>query len=76
MEEKLLPLYQHLVDDYSFRSREEWTVKVEESNIETTQQVKEEPLDDFLVQNQVDHSTNREVIILISVKLPRSNLDL
>ena len=69
-------MYQHLVDDYSFRSREEWTVKVEESNIETTQQVKEEPLDDFLVQNQVDHSTNREVIILISVKLPRSNLDL
>ena len=77
MGEKLIPLFQHVVDGYSHKLREEWRVKIEETDIETTQQVKEEPLDNFLVVNQFDHSTNHEVIIiLISVKLPRSTLDL
>ena len=65
IDEKLLPFYQHLVDDYSVKLREEWTVKVEETDIEATPQVKEEPLDDYLVYhptNEVQNSTNHEVI--------------
>ena len=67
LEEKLLPLYQHLVDDYSFKLREEWTVKVEETDIEVTPQVKEEPEDDYLVEPQPVHlhnSTNQFKVII------------
>ena len=72
MDEKLMPLYQHLVDGYSDKLREEWEVKVEESDIEAIQQVKQEPRDDFLAeitdQNlveypllQVNGSTNQVI---------------
>ena len=67
IEEKLIPLFQHLVDDYSVKLREEWTVKVEETDIETTPQVKEEPLDDYLVEPQPEHlnnSTNQFKVII------------
>ena len=67
IEEKLLPLYQHLVDSYSVKLREEWNVKVEETDVEVVQQVKEEPQDDFLVdsqQLQLKSRTNQlEVVI-------------
>merc|ERR1712013_84094 len=47
IEQSLLPLYQHLVEGYSEKLRDEWKVKVEESDTEaTTVQVKEEPEDD------------------------------
>ena len=52
IEEKLIPFYQHLVDDYSDKLREEWTVKVEETDVEVVQQVKEEPQEDYLVDSQ------------------------
>ena len=52
IDEKLLPLYQHIVDNFSDKLREEWTVKVEETDIETTPQVKEEPQDDYIVDSQ------------------------
>ena len=49
LDAKLIPLFQQLVDSYYIRVREEWNVKVEETNIDITQ-VKEEPLDDNLVE--------------------------
>ena len=67
IDEKLLPFYQHLLDNYSDKLREEWTVKVEETDIETTQQVKEEPLDDYLVEPQsvnLNNSTNQFKVII------------
>ena len=66
IEEKLLPLYQHLVDDYSVKLREEW-IEVEETDIETTPQEKEEPEDNFLVEPQSVHlnnSTNQFKVII------------
>ena len=67
IDEKLIPLYQHLVDDYSIKLREEWTVKVEEMDIETTPQVKEEPEeDDYLVEPQalqVNNTSNQFKVI-------------
>ena len=66
IDEKLLPLYQHLVDDYSVKLREEW-IKVEETDIETTPQEKEEPEDNFLVEHQPVHlnnSTNQFKVII------------
>ena len=67
IEEKLIPFYQHLVDDYSVQLREEWSVKVEETDLEATPQVKEEPQDDYMVDSQQFQSNNRmnqhEVII-------------
>ena len=66
MEDNLIPFYQHLVDDYS-KLREEWTVKVEETDLEATPQVKEEPQDDYMVDSQHPQSSSRmnqlEVII-------------
>ena len=52
IDEKLLPFYQHLVDDYSDKLREEWTVKVEDTDVEVVQQVKEEPQEYYLVDSQ------------------------
>ena len=69
--EKLIPFYQHLVDGYSIQFREEWTVKVEETDIDTTQ-VKEEPQDDNLVEPptfQVNNSANQFKVILGSYKI-------
>ena len=67
IEEKLLPLYQHLVDEYSDKLREEWTVKVEETDVDITQ-VKEEPQDDNLDEPQAlqlnRNSTNGLKVIL------------
>ena len=64
IEEKLIPLYQHLVDSYSVKLREEWTVKVEETDVEVVQQVKEEPQDDYLVDSQqLQLSSRMEVVI-------------
>ena len=50
IEQTLLPLYQHLIDGYSEKLRDEWRVKVkEELDIEAAPlQVKEEPQDDLL----------------------------
>ena len=66
MEDNLIPFYQHLVDDYS-KLRKEWTVKVEETDLEATPQVKEEPQEDYLVDSQQLPSSSRvnqlEVII-------------
>ena len=45
LEEKLIPLYQHLVDGYSVKFRDEWTVL----DVNILSQVKEEPVDDNLV---------------------------
>ena len=47
--EKLIPFYQQFVDGYSIQLREEWEVKVEETDVDITQ-VKEEPQDDNLVE--------------------------
>ena len=58
IEEKLIPFYQHLVDGYSDKLREEWNVKVEEMDVEVVQQVKEEPQDDYLVEPQSVHLNN------------------
>ena len=67
MEGKLIPLYQHLVGNYSVKLREEWDVKVEETDLEATPQVKEEPQDDYLVDSQQLQLSSRmnqlEVII-------------
>jgi len=57
IDEKLLPFYQHLVDDYSDKLRKEW-IKVEETDVETTTQVKEESLDDDLMEPQSLHLNN------------------
>ena len=66
LEEKLIPFHQHLVDGYSDKLREEWNVKVEETDV-VVQQVKEEPQDDNLVDSQQIQSSSRmnqlEVII-------------
>ena len=51
IEDNLIPFYQHLVDGYS-KLREEWTVKVEETDLEATPQVKEEPQDEYMVDSQ------------------------
>ena len=67
MEEKLLPFHQHLVDSYSIKLREDWAIKVEETDIETTPQVKGEPEDDYLVEPQPVHlniSTNQFKVII------------
>ena len=67
LDEKLLPFYQHLVDDYSDKLREEYTVEVEETDVEVVQQVKEEPQDDYLVEPQQVHlnnSTNQFKVII------------
>ena len=49
---KLTSVYQHLVDGYSERLRDEWKVKVEESNTEAKAvQVKEEPEDDYTLES-------------------------
>ena len=75
MEDNLIPFYQHLVDDYS-KLREEWTVKVEETDIETIPQVKEEPEDDYLLDYQpvnLNNSTNRFKVIF-SLSLLGDNL--
>merc|ERR1712013_91210 len=61
IEEKLIPLYHHLVDGYSDKLREERPIKTEESDFEITPQVKEEPQEDFLVSvenpaNQIKNS--------------------
>ena len=65
MGEKLLPFY-HLVDDYSVKLREEWTVKVEEMDVEVTP-MKEEPQDDNLVEPQslqvTSNTTNGSKVI-------------
>ena len=42
IDEKLVPFYQHLVDGYSDKLREEWDIEA------TPLQVKEEPQDDLL----------------------------
>ena len=52
IEEQLIPFYQHLLDGYSDKLREEWNVKVEETDVEVVQQVKIEPQDDYLVDSQ------------------------
>ena len=41
------------MDGYSVKLREEWTVKVEELDVNILSQVKEEPLDDNLVDQKV-----------------------
>ena len=67
IDEKLIPMCQHLVDSYSVLLREELTLRVEETDLKTTRQVKEEPQDDYLVdsqQLQLSSRTNQlEVII-------------
>ena len=76
IDEKLIPLYQHLVDEYSIKVREEWNVKVEVSDVVVAQQVKEEPPDDNLVDPQDDafegwqlfqhHSSTNQIKVFLS----------
>ena len=68
IDEKLIPMYQHLVDNYSVKLREEWTViKVEEMDVEVVQEVKQEPQEDNSVDSQQLQSSSRmnqlEVVI-------------
>ena len=67
IDEKLLPLYEHLVDGYSDKLREEWAVKVEEPDVDVAHQVKEEPQEDYLMDSQQLQSSGRmnqlEVVI-------------
>ena len=67
IDEKLLPSYQHLVDGYSHKLREEWTVKVEETEFEAAPQVIEEPQDNFLAEPlpvHLNNSTNQFKVII------------
>ena len=69
IEEKLIPLYQHLVDDFSIQLREDWTVKVEETDVDIAQ-VKEEPQDDNLVEPrllQVNSNTTNVFKVILSL---------
>ena len=51
IEQSLLPLYQHLVDGYSEKLKDEWKFKAEETDIEAaTVQVKQE--DDLRESNE------------------------
>ena len=52
--QELIPVYQHVADSYADKSREEWTVGVEESNIEANPQVEQEPQDDSFVEPHGD----------------------
>ena len=52
LEEKFIPMYQHLVDGYFVNLREHWNVKVEETDVKVVQIVKEELPDDYLVDSQ------------------------
>ena len=52
--QELSPLNQHVVDSHADKSREEWTVEVEESNIGATPQVKQEPQDDYFLERRDD----------------------
>ena len=63
IEEKLIPFYQHLVDGYSDMLREESTVKVEETDVEVVQLVKEEPQEDSQQLQLSNRMNQREVII-------------
>ena len=67
IEEKLIPLYHHLVDGYSDKLREDWPIKTEESDFEITPQVKEEPQEDFLVEYPtiMKNATNQVIISLL-----------
>ena len=47
IEERLVPLYQHLVDGYSEKMRDEWKVKV-----------KEEPQDNDLLESHQDQQSS------------------
>ena len=70
IEEKLLPFYQHLVDTYSVKLREGWNVKVEETDVEVVQQVKEEPQEELLVdsqQLQLSSRTNQLEVVLFCI---------
>ena len=53
LDEKLIPLYKHLVDSYSVKLREEWNVKFEETDVEVVQLVKEEPQYVFFLNSQL-----------------------
>ena len=48
LDEELIPMYQHLVDGYFLKLREEWIVKEEELDVNILSQVKKEPLDENL----------------------------
>ena len=77
IEEKLMPFYQYLVDDYSEKLREEWTVKVEETDVDITQ-VKEEPQDDDFVEPQslqLNSNINGLKVILSHCKSRYWNID-
>ena len=67
IDEKLLPLYQHLVDSYSVKLREDCTARVEESDIDATAQVKEEPQDEYFMEPQslqLNSPTNPSEVII------------
>ena len=64
VEEQIVPLYQHLVDGYSNKLREEWDMKAED---ETNPQVKQESVDDYLLESRSVHlnnSTNQFKVII------------
>ena len=68
IEDKLLPLYQHLVDSYSVNLRAaEWNVRVEESDIDATPQVMEGHGNDNFTEPQslqLNSSTNQFQVII------------
>ena len=57
IEDELFPFYQHLVDSYCVKLKEEWKFDVQE-----TRQVKEEPMDDLVEPNQIIKVSGSTVI--------------
>ena len=61
IEDKLLPLYSHLVQSYSDQLKDTWTVKLEESQFGSVQ-IKEEPTDEINYDTPIIIPTNEVCI--------------
>ena len=57
IEDKLLPVYSHLVESYSDQLKDTWEVKVEESQFGSVQ-IKEEPTDEINYVAPMIHPMN------------------
>ena len=67
IEEKLLPVYSHLVQSYSHQLRDTWTVKVEESQFGSVQ-IKEEPTD------EIDYAIPMTLSIEVFITFPSNRM--
>ena len=68
IEDKLLPVYSHLVDTYSDQLKDTWAVKLEESQFVSVQ-IKEEPTDEIHYDTPMILPMNEVCIIFLP--LPR-----